>query len=134
MSEHKFKYNLLTKVWSRVLTKSNDGDIPYQNELMLTPAPDLAGYPKTMKDIKKLNFVKYFHFTQPEEVLYRPTLPTHVIDSLKASVDEAMFDTLVNLNFDHRLIHINMPSGFIVEGKACVRFCRDLLEGPDRDY
>lgn len=134
MDQYKFKYNKITQVWSRVLLRSNGKDIPYQNELILTPAPDIAGFPKTMDDIKKLNFVKYFHQNQPQEVLYFPALPNSVNRRLMESTSGHMYETLMHLNFDHRLIHIHMPSGFIVQAKDCVRFARDLLEGKDRDY
>lgn len=134
MNPHKFKYNKVTQVWSRVLLKSNGKDIPYQNELMLTPAPTLAGFPKTMDDIKKLNFVKYFHQSQPEEVLYFPSLPNSVDRQLIENTSGSMYETLIHLNFDHRLIHLHMPSGHIVQAKDCVRLARELLEGKDRDY
>lgn len=134
MGQYKFKYNKITQVWSRVLLRSNGKDVPYQNELILTPAPDIAGFPKTMGDIKKLNFVKYFHQHQPQEVLYFPTLPNSVNRRLMESCSETMYSTLIHLDFTDRLIHIHMPSGFIVPAKECVRFARDLLEGDDRDY
>lgn len=134
MNQYKFKYNKLTEVWSRVLLKSNGKDIPYQNELMLTPASNLAGYPKTMEDIKKLNFVKYFHQHQPEAVLYFPALPNSVNRRLMECFSGSMYETLLHLDFDKLLVHIHMPSGFIVQAKDCVRGARDLLEGKDREY
>lgn len=134
MDQYKFKYNKITQVWSRVLLRSNGKDAPYQNELILTPAPNIAGFPKTIDDIKKLNFVKYFHQSQPREVLYFPELPFSVNRRLKENTSGSMYETLMYLDFTDRLIHIHMPSGFIVEAKECVRAARDLLEGSDRDY
>lgn len=134
MDQCKFKYNKITQVWSRVLLRSNGKDIPYQNELILTPAPDIAGFPKTMDDIKKLNFVKYFHEAQPEEVLYFPALPNSVNRRLMESTSGHMFEVLIHFKLNDRLIHDHMPSGFIVQASECLQGARDLLEGKDREY
>lgn len=132
MNKYKFKFNSTIEAYSRVLLKSNGKDRPYQNELILTPCIPTIGYPdlpETMEAIQELNFVKYFHHNQPKTVSYVDELPEDVVKRIKDSVSEKMFDLLMNFDFDNHLIHDQMPSGFVIQAKVCLREHHNLLEG-----
>lgn len=113
-----FKYNFVTKVWSRVLLKSDGNKIPYQNEVMLTPT-QLAGYPRTWDEISEINLVKYFHDHLPEKVRYFDQLPSDVKILVSNNVPYHIWKIIIQQ--DIQLIHVVFPSAFIIKGKDGMR-------------
>ncbi|AEV89659.1 hypothetical protein OBP_222 [Pseudomonas phage OBP] len=121
----KFKYNRITGMWSRILLLSDGKNNPYQNEVMLTPV-ELAGYPRTWDEVAELNVVKYFHQQLPNDVSYYSELPSDIEHEMLENLPYRVWDVLVQK--DIPLIHVTLPSGFIVKGKVCVSGFKELME------
>lgn len=124
MSYIKFKYNRITGMWSRILLLSNGKDVPYQNEVMLTPV-QLAGYPRNWDEVAEFNVVKYFHQQLPDDVSYYSELPLDIEREMLENLPYRVWDILVHK--DIRLIHTALPSGFIVKGSECISGLEELL-------
>lgn len=119
-----FKHNRITGMWSRILLLSDGKDVPYQNEVMLTPV-QLAGYPRNWKEIAEVNVVKYFHQHLPDDVSYYHTLPGDIEREMLENLPYHIWDFLVQK--DIPLIHVALPSGFIVKGNVCVVGFKQLM-------
>lgn len=120
----KFKYNRITGMWSRILLLSDGKHVPYQNEVMLTPV-DIAGYPRTWEEVAEVNVVKYFHQQLPNDVSYYHELPSDVEHEMLENLPYRVWDILVQKEIP--LIHVTLPSGFIVKGSVCVSGFKDLM-------
>lgn len=121
----KYKYNRITGMWSRVLLLSNGKNIPYQNEVMLTPV-NLAGYPRTWEEVAEINVVKYFYPQLPDDVSYYSQLPSDVEHEMLENLPYRVWDILVQK--DIPLIHVTLPSGFIVKGEVCISGFKELIK------
>lgn len=132
MNKYKFKFNLTTESYSRVILKSDGKAHPYQNELVLTPSRrGSLGYPGTpefWKDIRELTFVKYFHQNQPKSISYCDELPEETVKQIKEVVGEKMFDIMMNFEFNDRLIHVNMGTGGFYKAKDCLLNSDELFQ------
>lgn len=121
----KFKYNHVTKMWSRILLLADGKNTPYQNEVMLTPV-QLAGYPRSWKEVAEVNVVKYFHQQLPDDVSYYQELPSDVEKEMLENLDYHIWQLLVKKHIP--IIHVALPSGFIVKGETCVVGFKDLIK------
>lgn len=119
-----FKYNRITGMWSRILTLSDGKRYPYQNEVMLTPV-DIAGYPRNWEEVAEINVVKYFHQSLPDDVSYYDSLPLDIEREMLENLPYRVWDILVQKEIP--LIHVTLPSGFIVKGKVCVSGFKELM-------
>ena len=119
-----FKYNRITGMWSRILLLADGKRNPYQNEVMLTPV-NLAGYPRNWDEVAEINVVKYFHPQLPDDVSYYHELPSDVEREMLSNLPYNVWDILVQK--DIRLVHVALPSGFIVKGKDCISNFDELM-------
>jgi len=124
MNQINFKYNRITGMWSRILLLSDGKDIPYQNEVMLTPV-NLAGYPRNWDEVAEINVVKYFHQQLPDDVSYHHRLPSDVEKEMLENLSYNTWSLLVQKEIP--LIHVRLPSGFIVKGKDCIPEFKELI-------
>ena len=121
----KYKYNRITGMWSRVLLLSNGKNIPYQNEVMLTPV-NLAGYPRTWEEVAEINVVKYFYAQLPDDVSYYTALPSDIEKERLENLPYHIWSLLTQK--DISLIHVTLPSGFIVKGEVCISGFKELIK------